>query len=294
MKVQTYTTLTALSSPLIDTIVTTTLIGITTASVTTSASSSPTLTTPLLGENIRTSNANPEATYTALTNALSSLPTATPSSSSCTSSTNSSSSNQSTGNLSSSQQQQQQQSSTSSPSNVSASRLSQSHILTLPHIDEDDEDENGHVSLPLRVSSYIVRKIVQTDNLINLNAGSSTGNNNVKNLPSNNNESTTTATSSSLTPSPKIKVSRIKFTQQQQPQQQPLSLSLSSSTSSDSESSVATIHQQQNISSSSGDNVSPNKMQAESGSIAELQKYHNKYLKNRRHTLANTAAINLR
>lgn len=35
-------------------------------------------------------------------------------------------------------------------------------------------------------------------------------------------------------------------------------------------------------------------MQAESGSIAELQKYHNKYLKNRRHTLANTAAINLR
>lgn len=152
--------------------------------------------------------------------------------------------------------------------------------------------------LPLRVSSYLVRKIVQTDNLINLNAGIASGSN-VKNLSSNNNnESTTTATassSSSLTASPKIKVSRIKFTQQpQQTQQQTLSLSLSSSTSSDSESSVATIHQQQNISSSSGDTVSPNKMQAESGSIAELQKYHNKYLKNRRHTLANTAAINLR
>jgi hypothetical protein len=251
-------TQTELSSPLIDTIVTTTLIGITTASVTTSASSSPTLTTPLLGETIRTS-VNPETNFTALSQALNSLPTAT-TSSSCTTTTN-----LSTGNISSSQQQP-----SSSPSNVSASRLTQSHILTLPHIDEDDEDENGHVPLPQRVSSYLVRKKVQNDNLINLNA---------KNL-SNNNEPATTA-SSSLTPSPKIKVSRIKFNQ---PPQQ---LSLSSSASSDSESSVATVQ-------NSGESVSPNKMQAESGSIAELQKYHNKYLKNRRHTLANTAAINLR
>lgn len=167
--------------------------------------------------------------------------------------------------------------------------MTQSHVLTLPHIDEDDEDENGHVPLPQRVSKYLVINKVQNDNLINLNAG----NNNSKNLSSNNNEPST-AGSLSLTPSPKIKVSRIKFTQQPQPPQQQLSLSLSSSASSDSESSIATIHPQQNISSSSGENVSPNKMQAESGTIAELQKYHNKYLKNRRHTLANTAAINLR
>lgn len=31
----------------------------------------------------------------------------------------------------------------------------------------------------------------------------------------------------------------------------------------------------------------PNKMQAEQGSIGDLQKYHTRYLKNRRHTLAN-------
>lgn len=285
----TYTSITALSSPLIDTIVTTTLIGLTTASVTTSASSSPTLTTPLLGEPFRTPTTNyPEASFSAITNALTSLPH-----SSSPAANTSSNSNQSTGTATSSSQQQ-------SPSNVSVSRMSQSHVLTLPHIDEDDEDDNGLV--PLRVSSYLVRNKVQNDNLINLNAGNNNNNSscNSKNLSSNiNNESSTTTaatSSSSLTPSPKIKVSRIKFTQQQQqPQQLPQSLSLSSSTSSESESSVATIHQQ-TISSSSGggDNVSPNKMQAESGSIAELQKYHNKYLKNRRHTLANTAAITLR
>lgn len=36
-----------------------------------------------------------------------------------------------------------------------------------------------------------------------------------------------------------------------------------------------------------GTTASPAKMQAEQGSIGELQKYHSRYLKNRRHTLAN-------
>lgn len=155
-------------------------------------------------------------------------------------------------------------------------------MLTLPHIDEDDEDENGLVPLPLRVS-YLVRKKVQNDNPLG-SSGSATGSN-VKNLSGNYDSATTTA-STSLAPSPKITLSRIKFTQQPPP---PLSLSLSSSASSDSETSVTTVHEQD-----CSDQVSPSKMQAESGSIAELQKHHNKYLKNRRHTLANTAAINLR
>lgn len=46
-----------------------------------------------------------------------------------------------------------------------------------------------------------------------------------------------------------------------------------------------------NTSSASGSHVgqqaSPAKMQAEQGSIGDLQKYHSRYLKNRRHTLAN-------
>uniref|UniRef100_A0A336MHW4 CSON012587 protein n=1 Tax=Culicoides sonorensis TaxID=179676 RepID=A0A336MHW4_CULSO len=45
----------------------------------------------------------------------------------------------------------------------------------------------------------------------------------------------------------------------------------------------------QNSATASGSHVvaSPAKMQAEQGSIGDLQKYHSRYLKNRRHTLAN-------
>ncbi|KAL1116747.1 hypothetical protein AAG570_005219 [Ranatra chinensis] len=38
---------------------------------------------------------------------------------------------------------------------------------------------------------------------------------------------------------------------------------------------------------SSSDTTATGRMQAEQGSLGELQKYHNRYLKNRRHTLAN-------
>jgi hypothetical protein len=138
----------------------------------------------------------------------------------------------------------------------------------------------------------VVDKKVQNDNLLNLNANSI---NNVKNFSSTIDcTSTQLPSTSALTPSPKIKVSRIKFNNQQQQQQQQQQAqqtpSLSSSASSDSEPSVATIQQQL----PSCDSISPNRMQAESGSIAELQKYQNKYLKNRRHTLAANTAINLR
>lgn len=300
----TYTSLTALSSPLIDTIVTTTLIGITTSSVTTSTSGSPTLTTPLLAENILTLQQYPtsDSSILALTNALNQLPSSsnptyqnlTPTSDISdatvllleTSSSNNSNINQvttSSGNLSSSSIQQQQ----SSPSNVSSTSRSsvQSHFpLTLPHIDEDDEDENCQSGIALLLQQdhaalRIVENKVQSDNLISLYANT---NNNVKSFSSTDSSSSSINTSA-LTPSPKIKVSRIKFNQQQIP----LSLS-SSSTSSESETSVTTTIPK------SEDNKSPNKMQAESGSIAELQKYQNKYLKNRRHTLAANTAINLR
>ena len=39
--------------------------------------------------------------------------------------------------------------------------------------------------------------------------------------------------------------------------------------------------------SSEGSSTTTVRMQAEQGSIGELQKYHNRYLRNRRHTLAN-------
>ena len=247
----------SLTSSLIDTVVTTTLIGIPTASFTATPTSSlvllPTSATPLLADNL--------IAYDLLTSTTQSSEYLIP---------HSSVSSQPSVALSS----------------ISSSRLSQSHSSnrTLPHIDEDDEDGDTFNHNSLRSISLIDKK-VQNDNLIQLNS-----NNNFTNNSNSFNDIIT------LTPSPKIKVNRIKFTQQPQQQllQQPLLLtsSLSSSTSSDSESSVATIHQQHNISSSSGggasDIISPNKMtEAESGSIAELQKYHNKYLKNRRHTLAN-------
>ena len=319
LKTPTFDSVTALSSPLlIDTIVTTSLIGITTVSVTTSASSSPpTLTTPLLGEPFRTAREQytEQPSASALTKALSSLPTtfaqvssssttstssSCSTSSTCTSSSSSSSANnstsisQSSGNLSSSQSQQQQQSPSLS-SNASSSRLCQSHILTLPLIDEDDEDE-----VPLRNK-------VQNDNLINFNADitksnnnnnstNSTNNNNINNNPcsvkilsSTNNELSTTAQQPTLTQSPKIKVSLVKTNQPSSPAT--FAFPTSPLVSSDSDSSVVASVAQQ---ATGGEAISPNKMQAESGSIAELQKYHNKYLKNRRHTLANTAAITLR
>lgn len=242
----TFDSLTALSSPLlIDTVVTTSLIGITTASLTTSATSSPpTQTTPLLGENTRTTKTGPESPFSALTKALSSLPASTQILT-CTNNVSPS------GNSSSSQ--------TSS----SSSRLCQSHVLTLPLIDEDDEDES------------IVKNRVQNDNLINLNADIKRSNNVSQNY---NNELSTTALP--VTQSPKIKVSLFKSNQS-------IGTSLSSS---DSDSSVTTIHQQ-----TSSDSASP-KMQAESGTLAELQKYQNIRAgagsRGRRHTLAN-AAINL-
>ncbi|KAG5682864.1 hypothetical protein PVAND_012185 [Polypedilum vanderplanki] len=255
---------TTLSSPLIDTIVSTTLIGITTSSVTISTSS-PTLTTPLLA-------AEENSNFVTLSNALqtvsssSTTSTATSFTTIVVTSTTSSGATSTTTSLAA-----VPSSSSSSSSTASRQSQSSSHFpLTLPHIDEDDEDENGQciALLPAHHLQYIrvVEKRVQNDNLINLN--------NVKSF-------TDSGQSSSLLtqPSPKIKVSKVKFSQQQQQ----LPASLTSSTSSESE---ATVKE-------NSESVSPNKMQAETGTIAELQKYQNKYLKNRRHTLANTA-INLR
>ncbi len=267
---------TQFSSPLIDTIVTTTQ----TSSVTTAAIGSPSPTTPLL-----THLNYPDSSTPALTIALDQLSSISKPNSStihssltplstnnsdnlATPSTPNSNINQATtsGNLSSNTQQ-------SSPSNVSSATRSsvQSHFpLTLPHIDEDDEDENcSNVALLQQQKQHkalrIVENKVQSDNLLSCN--------NAKSFSS---------TDSSTSPSPKIKVLRIKFNQQQAP----LTLS-SSSPSSESETSVTTTIQRE-------ESKSPNKMQAESGSIAELQKYQNKYLKNRRHTLAANTAINLR
>jgi hypothetical protein len=286
-----YTTV-SLTSPLIhNTIVTTTLIGITTVTASTSS--------PIL----KPKTAAPLIENTAAFQFLKQQ------SSSPTSPTGAYGVNQQ-------QQQQSHQSSdfdsplsiaslstisTSSQSSPSSQqpRFSQTHILTLPHIDEDDElkniDEDDEDD-PNCANSYLIsdRGInkVQNDNLINLN----NTNNNFK------------SENVSITPSPKIKVSRIKFTHQdrdsKQTQQKLISSSSSlSNTSSESESSIATIqqHQQTTSTGTGGDSsesvtnlfnsgisgqLSP-KMQAEQGSIAELQKYHNKYLRNRRHTLAN-------
>lgn len=139
-----------------------------------------------------------------------------------------------------------------SSSNTS-SRMCQNHILTLPHIDEDDEDENSglhSLSKSSTSSSTADGKRVQIANPQTINIQSSS--------------------------SPKIKVSRIKFTQQP------------TSNEPDS-SSIASVVNQQLLQLQQQD-----KMQAESGTIADLQQIQQKYLKNRRHTLANTAAINLR
>lgn len=298
-----FSTLTTISltSPLIDTIVTTTLIGITTASVTATSTSSPILkpniATPLLSEN--------SAAYEYLTQTSNSTGSH---GAHISESTGSPSNIASLSTISTTQQQQ------SSPSSISSSRLGQTHILTLPHIDEDDEDvdlscnivrsrllTDRNLSINFFKNRNNKNSKVQNDNLINLKTVNNTYSKN------NNNSSNNNSNETSLTPSPKIKVSRIKFNQEKskdkekQQQSQPLISSSSSlsNTSSESESSVATIHQQQNISSSTSGSgiisilsgitghISPNKMQAEQGSIAELQKYHNKYLKNRRHTLAN-------
>ncbi|XP_062701649.1 cAMP-specific 3',5'-cyclic phosphodiesterase isoform X5 [Aedes albopictus] len=89
----------------------------------------------------------------------------------------------------------------------------------------------------------------------------------------------------SLTPSPKININRIKIKSKAKSiaaagsnTAAALAAAASAAAASDLESSSSST----NVSSSTG-----GKMQAEQGSIGDLQKYHSRYLKNRRHTLAN-------
>uniref|UniRef100_A0A8D8BKL4 Phosphodiesterase n=1 Tax=Culex pipiens TaxID=7175 RepID=A0A8D8BKL4_CULPI len=83
----------------------------------------------------------------------------------------------------------------------------------------------------------------------------------------------------SLTPSPKININRIKIKSK-------VKSIIASTTNTNANNNTASDLES---SSSSTTNVSPSasKMQAEQGSIGDLQKYHSRYLKNRRHTLAN-------
>jgi hypothetical protein len=245
-------------------------IGLVTTSVSVSVSTSPTpsLTTPLLSsencENFIVSHltnvvATVESQQTAIYTASSITTTSTTSSPSIVSQLN----------------QIQILVQPSTTSSTTSSRMCQNHILTLPHIDEDDEDENNGFN------SLSATKFASITNVVGGGSGgtSSSSLSDDRKVQINNPQ-----VSSSLSPSPKIKVSRIKFSQPSSSSSSSLASGGGGDSSISSDSSAATTII-----------INPcDKMQAESGTIADLQQIQQRYLKNRRHTLANTAAINLR
>lgn len=93
----------------------------------------------------------------------------------------------------------------------------------------------------------------------------------------------------SLTPSPKISINRIKIKSKAKSLASANSSSSSANAAAVALAAAATAAASDLESSSSSTNISSStsKMQAEQGSIGDLQKYHSRYLKNRRHTLAN-------
>lgn len=164
-------------------------------------------------------------------------------------------------NNSSTNNNQQQQESLSDAAAQALNQLQQLHHsqsgqLKLPHIEEEEDDEFDigmqhfhNPLLPSRIKACTIRyaDVVR-----------------------------------SLTPSPKININRIKIKSK-------VKSIIASTTNTNANNNNNNTASDLESSSSSTTNVSPSasKMQAEQGSIGDLQKYHSRYLKNRRHTLAN-------
>lgn len=165
----------------------------------------------------------------------------------------------------------------STTNTILPTRICQTQTSPLPHIEEEEELDQSHQTSPtddncagLKEHLVLTQKLRLTDRHI---AGANIGD------------------EYSSSPSPRTKQNR------KQNKGRNRSVTSTTSSSDTGTSSGATAGGNGSIVSASGTGYSANsliasgflmpKMQAEQGSIGELQKYHGRYLKNRRHTLAN-------
>lgn len=165
--------------------------------------------------------------------------------------------------------------------------------LQLPHIEEEEESEPSHHTTPddcASLKQHLINSSQRSIRIVNQqqlqqhqqrqaqhkqqqqqqqqlrrNSGESAGGEEL--IVSN-------------SPSPRSKHSR------KQTKGRTKSIASTTSSSEGATSSGINIGNLTNLASATGGFLLP-KMQAEQGSIGELQKYHSRYLKNRRHTLAN-------
>lgn len=152
-----------------------------------------------------------------------------------------------------------------------ATRLCPTQTSPLPHIEEEEESGDHHILLKIKEDNNSIGKENNTSiigpqrvKLIERYIGDEFSN----------------------SPSPRTKINR--------KQAKGRTKSVTSTTSSETVTSTGGVGVVNNIQNTVTTGLHPphnnnnnNKMQAEQGSIGDLQKYHTRYLKNRRHTLAN-------
>lgn len=189
---------------------------------------------------------------------------------------------------------------------TSASIRYESQTSPLPHIEEEEELDAGHHTLPgdctslseqLIASQKSIRIVEQHPSSPSQTSLKQTTNNNSRSNQTNNRDSIDDTTSNvasattaivSTSSSPRSKHSR--------KQTKGRNKSIISTTSNDTTATSGGLVSCNQISASGSAATTGShpvsclllpKMQAEQGSIGDLQKYHSRYLKNRRHTLAN-------
>lgn len=164
---------------------------------------------------------------------------------------------------------------------ASASHIYDTQQLPLPHIDEEEELEPNQEKI--EETTLADDRTSLREHLITSQRSSNRISEHSQSSQSRHNSGSVDENLLSNSPSPRAKQSR-KHTKGR-------NKSITSTTSSDTVISGGPLCNLSSVSvltnSLSGYLAPSIKMQAEQGSIGDLQKYHSRYLKNRRHTLAN-------
>lgn len=193
--------------------------------------------------------------------------------------------------------------------------MCQTQHIRLPHIEEEEEfdisnktspvEDDKVEQLPTDIKNSVIR-IKQIRTIFNPNTlTTKTTTTTTSAYPSSHRQHPGLGFTSSIKLNRLLKRGILRGSHSNNQQQTSSSSSTSSDTSSILQTAAAQIQKAQqkskesNNTSASGSSAaagshvggqqqaSPAKMQAEQGSIGDLQKYHSRYLKNRRHTLAN-------
>ena len=161
---------------------------------------------------------------------------------------------------------------------TSASLRYETQTSPLPHIEEEEELDASHHASPDDCNSLSEQLIASQKSIRIVEQSSTSRNQTARHSIGTVSDDAPTVVSNS--PSPRAKQSR--------KQTKGRNKSITSTTSSETATSggPVTIPNSASVINTVTGLLLP-KMQAEQGSIGDLQKYHSRYLKNRRHTLAN-------